>query len=90
MGCKKFLFACWSIFVVTFGFAQKLYIAENGATEIRRSNEDGTSLELMSGFANVLTMRSMVFDEQRNTVFWIESNTIIKKATLTVMVLIPA
>jgi gliding motility-associated-like protein len=84
MGCKKFLFVCWSIFVVTSGFAQKLYIAENGATEIRRSNVDGSSLELMSPFSTTVnTLRNMVFDEQRNTVFWIESNTIIKKATLT-------
>ncbi len=73
------------LFISTLGFSQKLYIAENGATDIRRSNTDGTSLENVSGFATVNTLRSMVMDEQRNTIFWIESNTLIKKATLTVI-----
>ncbi|MFZ1808688.1 MAG: Ig-like domain-containing protein [Cyclobacteriaceae bacterium] len=85
MGYKKLLFVCWLIFLFSSAYSQKLFIAENGATEIRRSNVDGTSLELMSGSSIVNTLRSMVFDEQRNTVFWIESNTIIKKGTLTVV-----
>ncbi|MCB0492191.1 MAG: gliding motility-associated C-terminal domain-containing protein [Cyclobacteriaceae bacterium] len=70
------------LFFSLISFSQKLFIAENGATDIRRSNTDGTSLEVISGFASVNAIRSMVFDEQRNTVFWIESNTLIKKASL--------
>lgn len=78
---KISLLSCLLLFSL-LGFSQKLFIAENGATDIRRSNVDGSSLEVISGFATVNTLRSMVFDEQRNTVFWIESNTIIKKASL--------
>ena len=83
MSLKKTLLSACLLFYLAPSFAQKLYIAENGATEMRRSNVDGTNKELMSGGAsNVLALKSMVFDEQRNTVFWIESNTIIKKASL--------
>lgn len=78
---KLFLAYCLT-FISLIGFSQKLLIAENGATDIRRSNTDGSSLEVISGFATVNAIRSMVFDEQRNTVFWIESGTIIKKASL--------
>lgn len=85
MGCKKLFFVYWLLLHFTSGYTQKLYIAENGATDIRRSNIDGTSLETINGNAFVSTLRSLVFDEQRNTVFWIESNTIIRKATLTVI-----
>ncbi len=79
---QKLSLASCLIFLSIVGFSQKLLIAENGATDIRRSNIDGTSLETISGNATVNTLRSMVFDEQRNTVFWIESGTIIKKASL--------
>jgi hypothetical protein len=85
MGCKKLFFVYWLLLLFTSGYTQKLFIAENGATDIRRSNIDGTSLETINGNAFVSTLRSLVFDEQRNTVFWIESNTIIRKATLTVI-----
>ncbi len=82
MEFKKYLLAAILAFISLLANSQKLFIAENGATEIRRSNADGTSLEVISGFASVNSLRSMVFDEQRNTVFWIESNTLIKKASL--------
>jgi gliding motility-associated-like protein len=79
---KKIYFAFCLFLFSLISYSQKLLIAENGATDIRRSNTDGTSLEVISGFASVNAIRSMVFDEQRNTVFWIESNTLIKKASL--------
>lgn len=79
---KKISLLSCLLFFSLISFSQKLFIAENGATDIRRSNTDGTSLEVISGFASVNAIRSMVFDEQRNTVFWIESNTLIKKASL--------
>jgi len=80
---KKIYLASCLVFIALITFSQKLYIAENGATEIRRSNTDGSSLELMSlSAATVTTIRSLVIDEQRNTAFWIESSTLIKKAPL--------
>ncbi len=82
---KSYLTSCLLLFSF-IAFSQKVYIAENGATEIRRSNVDGTVQELISIFPSTVgAMRSMVFDEQRNTIFWIESNTIIRKGTLTVI-----
>ncbi|MBX2941272.1 MAG: hypothetical protein KF860_02920 [Cyclobacteriaceae bacterium] len=74
------------LFITVVGFSQKLFIAENGASNIRRSNVDGTSLEIIDGNAFVSAPRSLVYDEQRNNVFWIETNGAferIKKASLT-------
>lgn len=54
--------------------AQKLYIAENGAQQIQRSNLNGTGLELISGSILVNSIRDIVIDELENEVYWIEND----------------
>ena len=53
---------------------QKLYVAENGATQIQRSGLDGSGLELISGSVAVGAIRDMVIDELENYLYWIEND----------------
>ena len=67
------------------GFSQKLYVAENGATQIQRADLDGSNLEVVSLPGDVGAIKDMVIDDERNYAFWIENdatNTIIKRATI--------
>lgn len=82
---RKFLLLSCLLFLSYHGFSQKLYIAENGGTSIRRSNLDGTSLEPISSAGQVGAILDIVVDEQRNRVFWVQNdatNTIVKRADL--------
>lgn len=84
MEFKKYLLFYFLVFVSFFSYSQKLYIAENGAQQIQRSNTDGTVQELISSVGAVGAIRDIVIDEERNMAFWIEagSPTLIKKAPL--------
>ncbi|HRW99866.1 MAG TPA: hypothetical protein P5280_10265, partial [Cyclobacteriaceae bacterium] len=74
MEFKKCLFAACLSFAFFFSSAQKLYIAENGAQHIQRSNLDGTTLELLSSAGQVGSIRDIVIDEFENEVYWIEND----------------
>lgn len=58
----------------TFSFSQKIYIAENGAQLIQRSNLDGTSLGPVSSAGQVNSIRDIVVDQSRNKAYWIEND----------------
>lgn len=74
MNSKKYVFAACLLFLIPSLFAQKLYVAENGAAQIQRSNLDGTGLELISGSISVGAIKDMVIDELENEVYWIEND----------------
>ncbi|MGE0588316.1 MAG: gliding motility-associated C-terminal domain-containing protein [Cyclobacteriaceae bacterium] len=74
MDIKKYLFAACLSLAFLFTNAQKLYIAENGAQHIQRSNLDGTTLELLSSAGQVGSIRDIVIDEFENEVYWIEND----------------
>ena len=71
--------------MASVGFSQKLYIADNGATQIQRSDLDGTNLEPVTLPGDVGSIEDIVIDEERNFAFWIQddaTNTIVKRATI--------
>ncbi|MEP2667355.1 MAG: FG-GAP-like repeat-containing protein [Cyclobacteriaceae bacterium] len=72
------------VLLSTFGFSQKIYIAENGSQLIQRSNLDGTSLDPVSSAGQVGPIRDIVIDQIKNIAYWIEatSPTIIRRAAL--------
>ncbi|MCB0488009.1 MAG: gliding motility-associated C-terminal domain-containing protein [Cyclobacteriaceae bacterium] len=85
MDLKNYLFAACLSFAFLFANAQKLYIAENGAQHIQRSNIDGSNLELINTAGQVGAVKDIVIDEQRNRVFWVEnnaSNALVKRADM--------
>lgn len=86
MDIKKYLFAACLSSVFLFTNAQKLYIAENGAQRIQRTNGDGSNLQPLSTAGQVGAIKDIVIDEERNRVFWVEqdaTSTYVKRADLT-------
>jgi len=86
MGFRKYLLAAYLLLIAASLSAQKLYIAENGAQRIQRSDGTGSNFELISSAGQVGTIKDIVIDEERNRVFWIEQDasfTYVKRANLT-------
>jgi hypothetical protein len=70
----KYSFFTLSLCIYSFSFAQKLYVAENGAQQLSRSNADGSLQEVVSAAGDIGNILDIAVDPVTNKVYWIEKS----------------
>lgn len=77
MTFRKYSLFVLFIFICSLSTAQKLYVAENGAQQLSRSNPDGSLPEIVSAAGDIGNILDIAVDPVTNKVYWIENSALL-------------